>query len=315
MTHTPTGFKLAKKYDSTSLLKPFDTIPTMIYLFYSLRLKILIISERDVWPIFILTALCFNCKIYFVNYELKQTLFKNWIHKQLAEKIYLKNKSLEKQNSNKYKYLGDIKILNENAVLNNRKGYFPTLIIASANENEVDIHLNLIKNLLDHNLLLNIFYVPRHLNWESKLRKKLSQFKIVNYDWITDGNNFDLEKSNTINYFKIFWEMGILNKLYEQSHVCLMGDTFNKVGGHNLAEPANKNNVIVVGPNVKTCEFLAKNLPFVYSVNEKDLFQKIVNIFTNNNFKNNALENKMYLNKLYLQISNNLNQCIEDILN
>ena len=42
----------------------------------------------------------------------------------------------------------------------------------------------------------------------------------------------------------VCWKYGLLSNIYSKSHICLMGDTFNNVGGHNLIEPAINKNVI-----------------------------------------------------------------------
>jgi len=264
--HTPTGFNLIKKKVKKTVLKPFDTIPTMLYFLIKTRPKVLFIAESDTWPFMIIFSKMIGTKIYYINYK-KKGYFRNIYHYLIADKIFLKIDSNLKDN--KYVNLGNLKWLSTKKIEDSKYDK-TTIIISSAGKDEIDIHLKLIKNFPK----INFIYVPRHLNWESHLKEKLES-KQLNYYWLDNSEKIDeLYKHN----FTIVWTFGLLNKLYAKTHICLMGDTFNSVGGHNLVEPAIHQNAIILGPNYYTCQDLAEELEIVYAKNFDDLYKKLLNL-------------------------------------
>ena len=65
-----------------------------------------------------------------------------------------------------------------------------------------------------------------------------------------------------------------------------MGDTFNKIGGHNLVEPAINKNIILIGPNYNTC---------IDMVNLLNGIVKIKDISQLNEESQKIIDNKIYL--------------------
>ena len=162
---TPTGFNLIRKYTDNVFLKPYDEIFSMLIMFIIIRPKTLIIIERDFWPFYILFAKIFNCKIYFINYKIKNKIT-DYIHYVIADKIY----TIDKINKGKYEYLGDLKILNCNYKLKKKSNKIIFIVIASAGQNELPIHKKIINNLLNYKNI-KIIYVPRHLNWKKNFKR------------------------------------------------------------------------------------------------------------------------------------------------
>lgn len=285
-THTISSYRM-HKFTNFFILLPFDNILTMFLFFYKLNPSTIFICERDLKPIFLFYALLFRCKINFVNYKIKNSFLNrisNKIHYIIANNIYL----TEGPNSRKYKNFGNLKWLSANNY-NNPKFKQTTIIIASANKEEIDIHINLIKNINN----CRIIYVPRYLNWENELISKLSN---LNYNWITT----DISSIEN-HHINIIWSYGLLNYLYSKSHICIMGNTFYnpKKGGHNLVEPAINCNAIILGPDYITCKDLADKLCIVYAKDEKDLIKKtkvLISLETyfnlGNQNKNIVLENQ-----------------------
>jgi len=272
--HTPTGFNLIRKKVKYSILKPFDLIPTMFYLLLKTQPKILFIAESDSWPFMILFAKLFGTKIYYINYTLKGYL-RNFYHYVLADRIFLKINVKNKKK--KYHFLGNLKWLSTNKIIDT-KFKKTSLIISSAGKDEIDIHLKLIKSFPN----INFIYVPRHLNWENQLKDKLQDFK---YLWLTHENQISEIENN---HLVIIWSFGLLNKLYAKTHMCLMGDTFNLVGGHNLVEPAIHENTIILGPNYHTCRDLAAELNIIYVKKIEELMFKLKDY---NSFNQQGKEN------------------------
>jgi len=320
--HTPSGYKLMKEQKNI-FLKPFDNFIFMFFIFYRIRPKILIISSRDVWPFYIFWALYFNVKIYFVNYEIKGNYLKNVIYYSIATKIFLKNKIKNKtknktknkliKNNSKYEYLGNLKFLSSKIIkkkinkkinknLHKNQNKKLRIVIASANENELDIHLNYMIEIIKIYPKIQFIYVPRHLNWFYKFKNKLSN---IDYEIIFDDNNLNIH-TITKNII-VIWQYGLLEKIYSYSNICIMGDTFNNIGGHNLIEPAINKNYIVTGPNIHTCQDIYNKIHGKLKVNnlEELIFQTKV-IINKKLYKKYAINNQKKILKIKKKIKKKL---------
>ena len=242
--HTPTGHKLMQKYNDHVVLKPMDTFPTMAWFFLWTRPEKIIISVSDTWFYFLFFAKLFNCKIIYVNYVIKPLKpWRNMLHYLFADKIYLKHKQTrEMLHGNKYEYLGDIRYcMGEKEYISEKEKKKNVITIASGNENEIDIHIKIMKILIEKTDY-KVIYVPRHLNWKTKLERKLKdELLFEKTGWFT-------KKTNPSYLINIYWCYGALEQLYSYSKITLMGDTFNNIGGHNIIEPALKGNSVIVGP-------------------------------------------------------------------
>jgi len=278
--HTPSGFELLQNHTDTVFLKPYDNFFIMFYMFFIIRPKILIISVSDTWPMYILCAKIFKCQIIYVNYKIKpKKKLRNALHYYIADKIYLRDKiNLYSDQYKKYKYLGDLKILSNTYMPINKTNKYMVITIASANENEIGIHLQLIEYLLNRYLNIKIIYVPRHLNWINNFK---SSFRHLKYNFI----NTIEEIHKCENKILVCWKYGLLANIYSKSHICLMGDTFNNVGGHNLIEPAIKKNVILTGPNVITCINHIKIIKYVIITSSiEELIKNVTEIIKNKKY-------------------------------
>jgi len=297
---TPTGFKLVRKYTDNVFLKPYDEIFSMLIMFAIMRPKTLIIIERDVWPFYILFAKIFNCRIFFINYKIKNKITDR-IHYLLADKIFTINEcnSLKK----KYIHLGDLKLLDLSNNSYKKSNKFLFIVIASAGRDEIDIHKKYISYLLKYPNI-KIIYVPRHLNWKKTFKE---HFKCFNYIFI---NNI---KDIYHNKISVCWKIGLLNQIYKHSHICLMGDTFNNVGGHNLLEPGISNNIILTGPNISTCKHQIKLIPHFYLCNNlSDLI--LISNRVIKNYYTQEINNTVKILKTKKYIENKLDDIIKNFL-
>lgn len=256
--HTPTGHKLMQKYNDHVILKPMDTFPTMAWFFMWTRPGKIIISVSDTWFYFLFFAKLFNCKIIYVNYVIKPLKpWRNMLHYFVADKIYLKHKQpKESLHGNKYEYLGDIRYCMSEKEYILGKTKKNVITIASGNENEIDIHIKIMKILIEKTDY-KVIYVPRHLNWKTKLERKLKDALLFEKTaWFSRNTH----PSHRIN---VYWCYGALEHLYSYSKITLMGDTFNNIGGHNIIEPALKGNSVIVGPQHKALKETIEELEHV----------------------------------------------------
>jgi len=286
-SQTLSSYRL-NKFSKYKILLPFDNLITMFFLFYKISPKYVIISERDTRFFFILWTKLFRSKIYFINYEKKIkkyfSIMDNF-HYLISDLIFLKE---DTANFDKYIFIDNLKWLSRSSTdiikLNKL-----TIVIASANKEEIDLHIKFIKEFNNY----KIIYVPRYLNWEDLLRSKLTD---INYFWLTKNSQLELIESNNLT---IVWSYGLLLKLFSMSHICLMGNTFfSKKGGHNLVEPAVNANSIILGPDYATCKDLADSLNITYCNNYSDLVIKTRNLINSNEYINQGIVNKnITLNK------------------
>tara|TARA_A100001015_G_C15026406_1_gene730731 strand:+ start:115 stop:1233 length:1119 start_codon:yes stop_codon:yes gene_type:complete len=261
--HTPTGYKLMQKYNDLVVLKPMDTFPTMAWFFFWTRPKKIIISVSDTWFYFLIFAKLFQCKILYINYIIKpQKPLRNQLHYLIADKIYLKQKQIsESISKDKYEYLGDIRYCMTNNKREHTYEKENILTIGSANENEIDIHLKLIKIIIE-NTDYKVIYVPRHLNWKTELERKLKDAQIFQKTaWFT-------EKIYPTHKINVYWCYGVLEELYSYSKSTLIGDTFNNIGGHNIIEPALRGNNVIVGPHHKALKETIQELKYIKILNK-----------------------------------------------
>lgn len=304
--NTCTGYNLIKNYTQECILKPYDNFFLMLYFILKLRPKNLLIIENDFWPFFILISKIFNVKIFFFNYKIKKKRFiLNKIHYLIAEKIYLVQDFHCKDL--KYRILGNLKTVSAPKYIEKNNDLI--IVIASAGENEINIHLNFIKYILESNINCKIVYIPRHLTWEKKLKNLLNNF---DYLWIQNYTDISLVKQKLI----IGWCYGILNKIYEKSHICIMGDTFNLVGGHNIIEPAINKNLIMIGPNHHTCndliDIFASGIILVDNLDS--LILKIDSVIYTKEYIKLGVDNYNRIIKHQDNISNNLKNELEKII-
>ena len=298
--HTYTGYTLIKKiapYDVNIILKPYDLLLNMFLFFGQLRPKAIIISESDTCPCFLFVAKIFRIPIFYMNYKYKpEKPLRNQLHRFIAKRIYTQNYTPGAL----YAFVGNLKFL---AVKKDKKekkiGLRPTIIIASAGEDEIEIHLNYIRAFPN----VRFIYVPRHLSWDVR-----PHFDRLNrhYTVMTD------DLSSNDDSILICSAFGMLDKLYKKSNICLMGDTFNKVGGHNLIEPAIQQNAIILGPNYHTCKEIADMLHITYVTSETDLIRNTKVLL--DNYKDIGQENQSRILTCRMKIKKAFKEAMDEII-
>ena len=283
--HNPLGYQLCKNIFENSIIKPYDNIVSMLLLFIQVRPYILIISTSDTWPIYILLAKIFCKKIILINasFDLKKE-YKIKIFNMIFDQIYFRkwNNIIEKNKN--YHYLGDLKLLYK---INDTKKNHNYFILASAREEEFNLHLDVIDYLIDKNI--SIIYVPRYLDWKDKFEKGISKY---NYKFLDNIDQIDNSKQYQI---LVFWKFGLLNKLYKYSNYTLMGDSF-KLNGHcqNIIEPIVNKNIVFTGPYIKEIEEYVNIFNKVFICQDyNDLIKNIQLIVNNDKLAKRICENNI----------------------
>ena len=303
--HTYTGYTLIKQNvpnRDNIVLKPFDTLFTMFLFFLQLWPKCIIISESDTCPCFLIIAKLFRIPIFYMNYKYKpEKPIRNLLHRCIADHIYTQNNITY---NNNYSFVGNLKFLAVNKDTTIKKPIPLTIIIASAGKDEIEIHLNYIRAFSNN---VRFIYVPRHLSWDVR-----PYFDKLNrpYSVITTLASFDSSSSSIV----ICSAIGMLDALYKKSHICLMGDTFNKIGGHNLIEPAITQNAIILGPNFHTCKEMADMLNITYALSETDLINKTLDLLENNTYSPIGKENQLLIYTYRKTIKKAFKQAMTEII-
>jgi 3-deoxy-D-manno-octulosonic-acid transferase len=273
---SPTSYQIMQKKEKHVYLKPFDNIISTGIFLLLIMPRVIVMAEADIWPFFVFISKILKIKLILVNYQIKtkkywiQNKIRSIIHYNLSDHIYTKIDYPKHKNMN---YIGNLKILAEKIDKNIIKNNNYTVIISSAHQNEMFIHLPIIEYCLSHGI--QIIYVPRYLNWEKELKSKTKHFSPY---WIYNHDKLIKELVNKENFIIVHC-FGLLKQMYQYSHLCIMGATFNKVGGHNIMEPVANQNVLILGPNYQTCQDLYQLLNINDNIqicqNKKEIIQHI----------------------------------------
>lgn len=322
--HTPTAFRIINNKNKYNvILKPFDIFPTILYLILKIQPKYLIICESDIWLIYYIIAKIYGCKIFLINYKLKKKkIIRNIIHSYLVDKFYTKeeytktdlnmillfNSFLKRKTHSiilsKYTYLGNLKFLIDIPIIKFNKKYKKvTIVIGSAGENELDIHIKYITSIIKYSKNINFIYIPRHLNWKSNFINNINNTGIA-YKFI---DNIEFIKEDNINLY-VYWGYGLLTNFYSKSNICLIGNTFNNIGGHNIIEPIVNLNHLLIGPIHYTCiDIINKMKHTNICCDEYSLINTTKNIINNlENYNYKLVENYNEIIKNRNNIKNNI---------
>ena len=270
-TTTTAGYKhlkeLVKNKDFLVFYFPFDLPWIIKSLFNSVKIKILIIAETEIWPNTLSECKKRDIPVILINARLSDKSFKNY--KLL--KFYFKNiinnfteiLSQSERDSNKFKELGteksklktfgNIKFTpngNEDVANNSFEANGEIRIIfASTHKGEEEIAVTIYKKLLERFENIQLIIAPRHVDRTNQISKIISEgdfIPVLKTDNKTIKSKKEILILNTI---------GELTKFYKTSQITVLGGTFVKVGGHNIIEPIRAGSYTIIGPyNFKILE-------------------------------------------------------------
>ncbi|MFA5074748.1 MAG: glycosyltransferase N-terminal domain-containing protein [Candidatus Babeliales bacterium] len=321
-TGTITGKNMAQKNlqfaDKISFM-PFDFLFPMLFAYKRIKPNAIIIIEAEIWPNFIILSNFFKTPIYLLNARISQRskkkyFFLKFLFKPLFnifetifaqsiqdQKIFIKL-GVEK---NKINILGNIKALNvlekKNFLQNNLKNNqnfskFNILLAGSIHEWELDVYLDLFKNLNKYFENLKLILAPRHFDWQNNLEKKVKNFGFKYFLWdnktqINSQNYYQEIKNILLNHdILLVCKFGELFNLYQICTIFFLGGTFVSVGGHNLLEPAAWGKISIIGPYYQNCKDNADNLELANALIKVKNSQKLLSN------TQNLLENKEKIN-------------------
>ncbi|MDC5837994.1 lipid IV(A) 3-deoxy-D-manno-octulosonic acid transferase [Vibrio europaeus] len=162
----------------------------------------------------------------------------------------------------------------------------PVWIAASTHEGEDKIVLSAHASLLKHKPDAILILVPRHPERFSKV-KSLSE---ANFPTVSRSSE---EKVTSSTQVYLGDTMGEMLEQIEASDICFMGGSLvgDKVGGHNLLEPAALAKATLTGPSFYNFQDIAQALIAhdACSVvkSSEELFESLLSLFNNNSLRTN----------------------------
>ncbi|MCF7899162.1 hypothetical protein K9L05_00750 [Candidatus Babeliales bacterium] len=361
-TGTITGKNMAQKNlqfaDKISFM-PFDFLLPMFFAYKRIKPNFIIIIEAEIWPNFIILSKFFKTPIYLLNARISQRsenkylnlkfLFKSILN--IFKLIFVQSEQDQDNfiklgiKKNKLKILGNIKALNvlekKNVIKNIfskniLKKNYNILLAGSIHEGELDIYLDLYKNLKKNFENLKLILAPRHFNWQNILEEKIKKTSFKYFLW-DNKSNINTQINSQIDFFKknqnyydqtknilinhdilLVCKLGELFNLYQFCDIFFLGGTFIPVGGHNLLEPAVWGKVSIVGPYYQNCKDNADNLEFsnalIKTKNSEELLLETQNLLKNKEKKDFMSQNaKNWLIKEAGLVRKNLEFLIKQI--
>lgn len=275
-TMTPTGAREADKIIAGDLMLshvyfPIDLPGAIKRFIYNFNPDKLIIMEMELWPNLLYITKNKDIKTYIINarlsdksYEkyqkyffIKDLIFKN-IYKVLAQypndannfiKLGMQEESVSITGSIKFDMVIDDHLIHRGNELRKRFSSNFVWSAASTHSGENEIILEAHKQLLAINPSAKLIIIPRHPEQFSIVEKiSVKQgFKTTTHSSFTSSSN-EAEQNETFQVY-IGDTMGELPMYIQSSDVCFMAGSLlgDKVGGHNVLEPAYLNKIILTG--------------------------------------------------------------------
>ncbi|MFH1239237.1 MAG: 3-deoxy-D-manno-octulosonic acid transferase [bacterium] len=275
-TMTPEGNRLAKelKLGDRVIFAPLDFFLCVRRVLASIRPKLFVLVETELWPNFIKEAKKSGAKIILVNGRISARSF----GKYKAIKDFLKNifnyfdvisvrEPVDKERliilgappdkvvvsgNIKYDQLADDKQALKPSDKSYREfGLKPealVLVAGSTKENEEEIILKAYRKITEKFTALRLIIAPRHLKRVKEIENILKQ---QNFEYI---KKTDLGKTASVSDKAVILldTMGELVKAYSLATVAFVGGSLVKTGGQNIMEPASLGKPVIFGPYMES---------------------------------------------------------------
>lgn len=272
---TETGQDVLQKseYIDFSFYYPADLSYLVVPIFEKLKPKAILIMETDLWPNMLAMAEKKQIPVYLLNAKISETSFKVYqrlpfIRKRLLRPIhfiYSQCKSYEKRfldlgfDKKKHMLLGNLKLdrfyppasQEKNETFLNKCGLTverKTIVFASSHDGEEQGFIDVAKALSEQFKELQFIFVPRHPERFADVASLLKKNKLLFYRY-SERDKYHIKKDE-VNIL-LLDAMGVLMDAYAASDIAVVAGSFTeKVGGHNIFEPAHYAKAIVYGPYI-----------------------------------------------------------------
>ncbi len=255
-TMTEAGQKVARTIASknvTTGFLPLDHRLPVSRSLETLKPKILVITETEIWPILIEEVSKTNIDIVLVNgrmsesafgkYKLARRMFRQILSRY--KKLFVKTESDKKRfgffgvTSEQVVVAGDMKFdapllpRSEGRIQEIRSRIGATgndfvLVCGSTRPGEEQLLIDLFRALRNKSIKIKLVIAPRHIDRINELQEELS---------VSGGPVGLYSKSSNQHSIILVDTMGSLNDLYLAANLAFVGGTLVNIGGHNLLEP------------------------------------------------------------------------------
>ena len=316
------SFSLNKSFVKVKTLLPMENPLSFLILIKYYKIKILIVTELEIWPILLLITKTLKVNIYLVNANLfKKEAIKYAYFKSLFKiifntftKIYpttfnsYENFLNVGVNKHKLKIYGDFKFdlvnreINQKVVnLFNRFPPLPTIILASLHYEEIEIIFQELKEMFK-NKQIRIILAPRNIN---NIKKWITFFK-NNHISILQKSNIKHRNSNTLKqelqlgFNNILLDTyGELYSLFQVASLVIIGGSFTSIGGHNILEPIFFNKKTIIGKYYfhfeNSVQLFKEKITIIDRNSLKEEVEKLLEFEKNENFYKEDNGRKMLL--------------------
>jgi len=287
---TPAGYDCAcKEYNDIAVINaPVDLSFTIRRFIKRINPQLLILNELEIWPNWVLITARKKIPMILINGRVSDLAFKRYKKTQFFLKHFFKQidrflvqAELYKERfqhlripGEKITVCGNIKAdeaFKARDYLSKSEEILEFLgiktdgrkivTIASSHRSDEEFIIPIIKKMADR---FQFIIVPRHLNRIDELESILREHRVSYSRWSVDG---DIDHPKNRRTF-IFDKMSYLFHILKITDIVFMGGTLEqKIGGHNLYEPAVLGKYIVGGPFYNNFPDIGKEL------NEKGVYK------------------------------------------
>lgn len=265
-TTTLDGYRrvLADKLCGHASLLPIDLPEFLNPFFDTVRPRLILISETELWPVWLATAAEHNIPVVIINARINEStvriakLLHSLFRDALASirAVFVQERAYERRyralgiQEKKIRVLGPFKFdleLPDANVENLRESYGftpgrPVIVAGSTHEGEEAMLLDALKQLPE-SIHATLVLAPRHMNRVGDVEKLLQERRLEYAKLSTHAR--------PIGRVLLADTLGELQKLYMAADLAFVGGSLIPRGGHNLMEPAAAGVPIITGPHLE----------------------------------------------------------------
>jgi 3-deoxy-D-manno-octulosonic-acid transferase len=273
--------------------------------------QLIVLMESEIWPALINESHKRQIKIAIINAKISDKSFGyykkiKWVFKDLLNKISLiiaqsandSRKYIELKGNQKGVYMFgnmkfsleiDIKAEDAKSLKKSLNYQDGDLIItaASTHEEEEAVLIAMFQELKEEFDFIRLIIAPRHPERFKVVENFIQSAAKLQAFKITDFKKTKTSKINNSNDVLLIDSIGDLLEIYAISNIAFVGGTLNeKIGGHNVLEPAIFKLPVVIGPhyhkNKTMVEMMQSAGALIVTESKLDLKETMKSLITNN---------------------------------
>jgi 3-deoxy-D-manno-octulosonic-acid transferase len=242
---------------------PYDFMSDIKRFIEKVKPTKLIVCRNDIWPNLLEVCTQKGIPTYLVDYSINSSIYNYPLFKQFYKHQLSKFKVIAVQNQNTFNFLsqklglqslllaGNTRIDslkesglpdNDAALLKDFSTDQPVIIFGSALNKDLKLIYDFKPSMFEKFKFILVEHEPKHNNYK-KLKRHFKEQLIT---WKELREQKRQPSDCRILYIDT---IGLLKQLYFYSNFAFIGGGFNRIGIHNILEPAIASNYILFGPN------------------------------------------------------------------